>query len=46
LNLTELVTLPEYLVAEIRATDRSPLRKGSGAPGTESVAERLNAIAP
>ena len=47
LNLTELVTLPEYLVAEIPGNRPIPVAKGIPVPpGTESVAERLNAIAP
>lgn len=47
LNLKELVTLPEYLVEEIPDTGPIPVAHGAPvAPGTETEAEALDAIAP
>jgi len=47
LNLKELVTLPEYLVAEIPGNGPIPVAQGAPvAPGTEWEAEALDAIAP
>jgi len=47
LNLKELVTLPEYLVAEIPGNGPIPVAQGAPvAPGTEWEAQALDAIAP
>ena len=47
LNLRELVTLPEYLVAAIPGNQPIPLATGTPVPpGTSPEAEALNAIAP
>ena len=47
LNLKELVTLPEYLVAEIPGDQPIPVAQGAPVPpGTGRVAKALDAIAP
>ena len=47
LNLKELVTLPEYLVAEIPGNRPIPVAQGTPVPpGTEHVAKALDTIAP
>ena len=47
LDLKELVTLPQYLVAAVPANKAVPIASGAPvAPGTEPAAEALNALAP
>ncbi len=47
LNLKELVTLPEYLVQEVPGNRPIPVAEGAPVPpGTERVAQALDAIAP
>ena len=47
LDLKELVTLPQYLVAAVPADKPVPIASGTPvAPGTEPAAEALNALAP
>ncbi len=47
LNLKELITLPQYLISEVRPNDPIPIARGTPVPpGSESVARALNAIAP
>jgi hypothetical protein len=47
LNLKELITLPQYLISEVRPNEPIPIARGTPVPpGAESVARSLNAIAP